>query len=127
MPLLRELEFRSLPVDNKKKKAAGMHEMVVQNGKSLLYVDAAYTLGVQSFYAPVQAEIMNLQEVDHTSMLRFAPISLHPQLEKNANLILGLTGMDQVNIIFAACMNAFVLLQFLLKHPTFVSLALFLL
>ena len=88
-----------------------MHEMVVQNGKSLLCVDAAcqYTLGVQSFCAKVQTEIhrrMNLELVDHTSMLRFAPISLHPQLEKNANLILGLTGVDQVNIVFA-CMHVF--------------------
>eukprot|EP00978_Attheya_sp_CCMP212_P026214 scaffold85750_cov34-Attheya_sp.AAC.1 len=79
---------------------ANKNHSINANSQKLLYVgsDAVHTLGVDSFYAPLQREInrrMSLDSDESGSMLRFAPISLTPEVETNANLILGLTGMDQ--------------------------------
>lgn len=152
MPLLRELEFPSdsfvCEVCNRRQKdeqeqqqhvhhsdggsefsascsAGGIHEVVLEDKKQLLFIgsDAVHTLGVESFYMPLQEEInrrMTLhttktntttacdqivgggdtttvkKSIPSSSMLRFAPILLNPELERNVNLILGITGMDQV-------------------------------
>ena len=115
MPLMQELEFTPINfVSEVKIQKDQMLQVSTPNTENMLYVgnDAVYTLGVSSFYAPVQEEInrrMSLTEdgdnlVDKTSTLRFAPCALNPGLEKNMNLILGLTGMDQVR--FLECINS---------------------
>jgi len=110
MPLLRELEFPAkrnfaCEVRNKAQKHgsmdAGIFEVMTEDGVAIPYVgsDAVHTLGIRSFHAPLQAEInrrMALQDDNKDSRLRFVPITENPELEKNADLILNLTGMDQV-------------------------------
>jgi glutamate-1-semialdehyde aminotransferase len=97
LPLLRELEFppkRNFvcgvePTDD------GMHQVVV-NDEKLLYLgnDAVHILGM-SFYQPIQQEI-NRRMLLPEANLKFAPIALHPELERNATTILKMTKMDQV-------------------------------
>lgn len=99
MPLLRELEFSAkdrnyiiqVHVEN------GMHRVELENGQIVPYLgsDAVQTFGFESFFEPVQTEI-NKRMASAESMLRFAPTSLNPELKKNAETILGMTGMDQV-------------------------------
>eukprot|EP00551_Chaetoceros_affinis_P010537 CAMPEP_0203667762 /NCGR_PEP_ID=MMETSP0090-20130426/4540_1 /ASSEMBLY_ACC=CAM_ASM_001088 /TAXON_ID=426623 /ORGANISM="Chaetoceros affinis, Strain CCMP159" /LENGTH=826 /DNA_ID=CAMNT_0050532027 /DNA_START=67 /DNA_END=2547 /DNA_ORIENTATION=+ len=94
--------------------SAGMFIVHSDQVKDLMYIgnDAVHTLGIQSFHAPIQEEINrrmsllnnngndkdknNNDNNAEASRLRFAPIALNPEIEKNADLILGLTGMDQV-------------------------------
>jgi hypothetical protein len=113
MPLLRELEFPATrnflhELRNRKQQSPttqgyekGMFEADSEAQSHLLYVgnDAVHTLGVEAFYAPIQNEInrrMSLLDGENNSILRFAPLSLNPELEKNAEMILSLTGMDKV-------------------------------
>jgi len=117
MPLLRELEFpatrnflrelrnRNQPQSSSIKQGRhekGMFEVDSEGQSNLLYVgnDAVHTLGIDAFHAPIQEEINRrmslLNDGENNSTLRFAPLSLNPELEKNAELILALTGMDKV-------------------------------
>lgn len=110
MPLLRELEFpmtRNFIVEmrNKKQKKRhgyeeGIFEVDSETASNLMYVgnDAVHTLGVKAFHEPVQEEINKQMSLvkEKTSFLRFSPISLNYVLEKNVNMILEMTGMDQV-------------------------------
>lgn len=114
MPLMRELEFPATrnfvtELKNRKQKedsscvgAKGMFEVDSNTVSNLMYVgnDAVHTLGIDSFHRPIQEEINKRMSLvdggDKNTTLRFAPLSLNPELEKNANMILGLTGMDQV-------------------------------
>jgi acetylornithine/succinyldiaminopimelate/putrescine aminotransferase len=72
-----------------------MHQVVV-NDEKLLYLgnDAVHILGM-SFYQPIQQEI-NRRMLLPEANLKFAPIALHPELERNATTILKMTKMDQV-------------------------------
>jgi glutamate-1-semialdehyde aminotransferase len=102
LPLLRELEFppkRNFvcevePTDD------GMHQVVLDSDKSndekLSYLgnDAVHILGM-SFYEPIQREI-NRRMLLPEANLKFTPIALHPELERNATTILKMTKMDQV-------------------------------
>ena len=106
MPLLRELEFgpprRNFITEVTTDK--GMHQVHVgdKTSQPLLYCgsDAVHTLGVEDFHAPLQKEINSRMDLigkkGKDSNLRFAPIALNTELEKNANMILKMTGMDQV-------------------------------
>jgi hypothetical protein len=107
VPLLRELEFptkRNFICELHNKDNVGIFEVVTQDGSVLPYVgnDAVHTLGIRSFHAPLQEEInrrmtlMNPENKD--SSLRFAPIAMNVELEKNVNMMLQLTGMDQVRL-----------------------------
>jgi hypothetical protein len=107
MPVLRELEFspakRNFVTEVTTDK--GMHQVTVDTGdeitEPLLYCgsDAVYTLGDKNFHAPIQKEITRRMELKKgESTLRFAPIALNTELEKNANMILNMTGMDQVRM-----------------------------
>ena len=121
MPLLRELEFPAAgrnflsAVTNGNgtagsgkgddEGAAGMLAAVGEDGRARPFVgnDAVHTLGVRSFYAPVQAEIgrrMSLEEHSRKdgeeAMLRFAPLAMNGALERNVGLVKRLTGMDTV-------------------------------
>ena len=107
VPLLRELEFT--PKRNFITKVSTdnhcMHKVTVDTGdgsKDLLYCgsDAVHTLGVDHFHRPIQTEInrrMSLHSDNQQSSLRFAPIAMNTELEKNAELILQMTRMDQVS------------------------------
>jgi len=105
MPLLRELEFspakRNFVTDVD--TAKGIHMVTVDTGdektEPLLYCgsDAVHTLGCKEFHAPIQKEINKRMDLSNKeSNLRFAPVALNTELEKNANAILELTGFDQV-------------------------------
>lgn len=111
MPLMRELEFpakRNFLTELRNRKqyndsgyAKGMFEVDTTIMSNLMYVgnDAVHTLGIGAFHAPIQEEInkrMSLMNGDKDGSLRFAPLSLNAELEKNTNMILELTGMDQV-------------------------------
>lgn len=115
MPLMRELEFpsnrnfltslknREQSSGEKEELSNGMFEVSSDQVEDLMYVgnDAVHTLGIKAFHAPIQEEInkrMSLvgNGVENNSILRFAPIAMNPAMEQNADLILGLTGMDQV-------------------------------
>jgi glutamate-1-semialdehyde aminotransferase len=111
MPLMRELEFpakrnfltelRNRKQSNDSGYAKGMFEVDTSTMSNLMYVgnDAVHTLGIEAFHAPIQEEInkrMSLMNGDKDGALRFAPLSLNAELEKNTNMILELTGMDQV-------------------------------
>ena len=108
MPLLRELEFPNAgrnfvsSVDNNGQDGKGMLMVTTEDGVERPFVgnDAVHTLGVKTFYAPVQKEInrrMSLtEEGNKDSMLRFSPLSMNSELEKNVTLIKKLTGMDKV-------------------------------
>ncbi len=114
---MRELEFTSnrnfvMKLYNRKKQenddkknivdncSNGMFEVDTDQILNLMYVgnDAVHTLGIQSFHSPIQEEINKRMSLidNEESNLRFAPIALNPEIEKNVDLILGLTGMDQV-------------------------------
>jgi len=100
MPVLRELEFfpskRNFVTNVDTDK--GIHMITVDaEDEPLMYVgsDAVYTLSAKGFYAPIQKEI-NRRMLEKEANLRFAPIALNTELEKNANMILEMTGMDQV-------------------------------
>ena len=116
MPLMRELEFTpnrnfitSLKNRKQEKKSEdgsnGMFEVDSDQLKDLMYVgnDAVHTLGIESFHAPIQEEINKRMVLDmkneNNSTLRFAPVAMNPAIEKNAELILGLTGMDKVRFL----------------------------
>ena len=132
MPLLRELEFSpdgvgrnfvsgvrnggdgaapSSPPDADPDDAAsgGMLHVITEDGTARPYVgnDAVHTMGVKSFYAPIQEEVnrrMSLLDDDAGgangggggSMLRFCPIAMNSDLERNVSLVRGITGMDRV-------------------------------
>ncbi len=114
MPLMRELEFPSnrnfltklknrAQNEKNEESANGMFEVDSDQVDGLMYVgnDAVHTLGIEAFHAPVQEEINKRMSLlgniaQNDSSLRFAPIAMNPAIEKNADLILGLTGMDQV-------------------------------
>jgi hypothetical protein len=114
MPLMRELEFpvtRNFLSELRNRKQSkskrlgleeGMFEVDSEVASNLLYVgnDAVHTLGIKAFHEPVQENINKQMSLlkDKSSFMRFAPLSLNPILEKNANMILELTGMDQVRI-----------------------------
>ena len=103
MPLLRELEFSAKDRNYIRQvhMKRGMHRVELENGKIVPYLggDAVHTLGYESFFKPVQAEI-NKRMASSESMLRFAPTSLNPELKKNTEMMLDMTGMDQVRISF---------------------------
>lgn len=107
MPLLRELEFPNAgrnfvsAVSNNESDGTGMLMVTTEDGvtRELVGNDAVHTLGVKSFYAPIQKEInrrMELAGKDNDSMLRFSPISMNAELERNVSLLKNLTGMDKV-------------------------------
>ena len=115
MPLLRELEFSPTrnfikQVENNKANATsdgtsgGMLQVTTEPGETFMYLgnDAVHTLGISSFHAPVQEEISRrmslLDKKNKDAKFRFCPIAMNPELEMNASLILGLTGMDQVSL-----------------------------
>ena len=116
----------SSSINTKKEKDNGDHGSNSSNGggmflvdsdqvSDLMYVgnDAVHTLGIESFHAPIQEEInkrMSLvQSTGRDSTLRFAPTSLNPAIEKNVDLILGLTGMDQVShIMYIYCYSSYI-------------------
>ena len=112
MPLLRELEFDPNPrnyVSKVNAPGGTMIKVVDPTGTERPYVgsDAVQILGVKNFYSPVQTEInrrMSLKNMSprsgdtgHEAMLRFAPTSLTPALERNVEMLLKLTDMDQVS------------------------------
>jgi len=108
IPLMRELEFpakRNFICELHNKNGNGIFQVITQDGSSLPYVgnDAVHTLGVRSFHAPLQEEInrrMSLIDPENKdSLLRFAPIAMNVELEKNVNMMLELTGMDQVGFV----------------------------
>ncbi|ACI64822.1 predicted protein [Thalassiosira pseudonana CCMP1335] len=82
--------------------AAGILTVVTEDGVARPYVgnDAVHTLGVESFYAPIQKEVnrqMSLDDKENKeSMMRYCPIAMNSALEKNVGLIKRLTGMDKV-------------------------------
>jgi len=110
---LSPLKSRKQPNDD---GAKGMFEVDSEQMSNLMFVgnDAVHTLGIEAFHAPIQEEVnkrMSLVSGEKSSLLRFAPLSLNPELEKNADMILGLTGMDQVCTLYS-CMNLYVYHQF---------------
>jgi hypothetical protein len=119
MPLLRELEFPSsnrnfvTSLDAKK----GIHKVQLENGEVIPYLgnDAVHTLGYNSFYKPLQDEIAK-RMASPQATLKFAPIALNPELEKNADMILEMTGMDQVIRIGLACICGSSGLAILTRH-----------
>ena len=74
-----------------------IHRVELENGQTLPYLggDAVQTLGYESFVKPVQEEV-NQRMASTDSTLRFIPKSLNPELKKNTETILDMTGMDQV-------------------------------
>ena len=122
MPLLRELEFQNAGrnfisrvrngISNAATRdsasasaAGGMLTVVTEDGVARPYVgnDAVHTMGVESFYAPIQEEISRRMKLDcsgsdNEAMLRFCPIAMNGALEKNVELVKRLTGMDKVSI-----------------------------
>ena len=125
MPLLRELEFNNsgrnfikevrnglgITAPNgkangagreKESTAAGMITVVTEDNVSRPYIgnDAVHTLGVESFYAPIQKEVNRRMSLVNKSdsMLRFCPIAMNGELEKNVEMIKRLTGLDKVRI-----------------------------
>lgn len=106
MPLLRELEFpnagRNFVSEVSNHVSDGMLMVTTEDGVMRPYVgnDAVHTFGVKTFYAPVQTEINRRMALDgennKDSMLRFSPISMNSELDKNVNLVKKLTGMDKV-------------------------------
>ena len=132
MPLMRELEFPSqrnfiTKIQNRSQEkfasnedrndcSSGMLEVDVETEDNLMYVgnDAVHTLGIESFHVPVQEEINTRMDLaTSNSKLRFAPLSLNSELEKNAELILRLTGMDQV-CIFHFLMRIKIITKFMM-------------
>ena len=110
IPLMRELEFpakRNFICELHNKDSDGIFEVVTQDGSAMPYVgnDAVHTLGIRSFHAPLQEEInrrMSLINPENKdSLLRFAPIAMNVELEKNVDMMLQLTGMDQVRFGFS--------------------------
>lgn len=107
MPLLRELEFNPSPRNFVSKVNASdgtIIKVIDPTGTERPYVgsDAVQTLGVKDFYEPIQNEINKRMALIPESkgsetMLRFAPTSLTPALERNVEMLLKLTDMDQVS------------------------------
>ena len=114
MPLMRELEFpaqrnfitcvKHRLQSTQKGYAIGMYQVDTVTQKDLFMVgnDAVHTLGKEAFHAPVQEEInarMSFEDNGKNSdaMLRFVPLSLNQELEKNVETILNMTGMDKVS------------------------------
>jgi hypothetical protein len=99
MPLLRELEFSAKDRNYIQQVHAnkGVHRVALENGQTVPYLggDAVHTLGYEAFIKPIQEEI-NRRMSSADSTLRFAPTSLNPELKKNTDMILNMTGMDQV-------------------------------
>ena len=97
--------------DNDDVASAGMIHVTTEDGISRPYVgnDAVHTLSVQSFHAPIQEEInrrMSLRKEDacpfyggkeQSTTLRFCPIAMNTELERNVDLVRKLTGMDKVS------------------------------
>lgn len=113
MPLLRELEFHNsgrnfvskVTNNNNGSGGGGMLVVTTEDGtkRELLGNDAVHTLSVKSFYVPVQREINRRMELlaggddCQDSMLRFSPISMNTELERNVTLLKNLTGLDKVS------------------------------
>jgi hypothetical protein len=125
MPLLRELEFPNdrrnfiTGVFNNKTNGnekdtsgsggGGMLHVCTEDGVSRPYVgnDAVYTFGIDSFYAPIQEEVSRRMTLSNDgaatggeqqqAKLRFCPIAMNGELEKNVELVKRLTGMDKVS------------------------------
>ena len=127
MPLLRELEFPNdrrnfiTGVFNNKTNGndkdtsgsggGGMLHVCTEDGVSRPYVgnDAVYTFGIDSFYAPIQEEVSRRMTLSkdgaaaaaggeqQQAKLRFCPIAMNGELEKNVELVKRLTGMDKVS------------------------------
>ena len=111
MPILRELELsnagRNFAVNvNNHNDGNGMLQITTDDGsvKTVLGNDAVHTLGVKSFFAPIQKEInrrMELSDDDNDNngeaMIRFCPLTMNSALEENVNLVKSLTGMDKVS------------------------------
>ena len=85
--------------------AAGMLTVTSEDGIARPFVgnDAVHTMGVRSFYSPVQREIGRRMRLDggdddnnEEAMLRFCPLAMNGALERNAELVRRLTGMDKV-------------------------------
>jgi len=113
MPILRELEIsnagRNFAVNVDTGNATngnGMLQVTTDDGsiKAFLGNDAVHTLGVKSFFAPVQKEINRRMELiddngsNEEAMLRFCPLTMNSALEENVDLVKSLTGMDKVSI-----------------------------
>lgn len=121
MPLLRELEFNNSgrnfikEVRNgcpdaktnadqsnaEEALAAGILTVRTEDNVTRPYVgnDAVHTLGVEAFYAPIQREVnrrMSIEGNNSDSMLRFCPIAMNGELERNVEMIKRLTGLDKV-------------------------------
>lgn len=93
----------------------GMLHVCTEDGVSRPYVgnDAVYTFGIDSFYAPIQEEVSRRMalskdggaaaggEQQQQAKLRFCPIAMNGELEKNVELVKRLTGMDKVSILFS--------------------------
>jgi hypothetical protein len=91
--------------------SGGMIHVTTEDGISRPYVgnDAVHTLSVQKFHAPIQEEInrrMSLRREDacpfyggkeQSTTLRFCPIAMNTELERNVELVRKLTGMDKVS------------------------------
>lgn len=90
--------------------SAGMIHVTTEDGISRPYVgnDAVHTLSVRSFHAPIQEQInrrMSLRKEDacphyggkeKSTTLRFCPIAMNTELERNVELVRKLTGMEKV-------------------------------
>ena len=115
MPILRELEIsnagRNFAVNVDTGNATngnGMLQITTEDGSrprsGFLGNDAVHTLGVKSFFAPVQKEINRRMELiddngsNEEAMLRFCPLTMNSALEENVDLVKSLTGMDKVSI-----------------------------
>ncbi|KAL7520851.1 hypothetical protein ACHAWX_007065 [Stephanocyclus meneghinianus] len=121
MPLLRELEFNNsgrnfikevrngcpdakTSADQSNAEdalAAGILTVRTEDNVTRPYVgnDAVHTLGVEAFYAPIQREVnrrMSIEGNNSDSMLRFCPIAMNGELERNVEMIKRLTGLDKV-------------------------------
>lgn len=83
--------------------AGGILTAVTEDGVARPYIgnDAIHSMGVESFYAPIQKEINRRMELDdkenEEAMLRFCPIAMNSVLERNVALVKKLTGMDTVS------------------------------
>lgn len=91
--------------------SVGIIHVTTEDGISRPYVgnDAVHTLSVHKFHAPIQEEInrrMSLRKEDvcphyggkdQSTTLRFCPIAMNTELERNVELVRKLTGMDKVS------------------------------
>lgn len=137
MPLMRELEFPASRnfLKEVRFEDGKMIEVDSETCDKLMYVgnDAVHTLGNESFHKPIQHQIN--KRMAESDKMKFAPLSLNPELEKNVNMILNLTGMDQVRYslsgseamdaafkdIKASCRNKQVIVRFASAYHGHVS------